>query len=131
MILPMVWGQLKGRGECNPPQPSVVKWYHRDVVKRLQYRWSSSGLSNNNSILPSRGVHFVDKFLTANIAASIFVQLCLHFAGDDLLLGMTIQLHAALTQPRSKPFSGLLVRNVVMAPFVFSPVNHNGENEKR
>ncbi|GFW47196.1 hypothetical protein TNCV_56491 [Trichonephila clavipes] len=59
---------LKIAVRVTPPQPIDVKW------------WKS--------------VCFVDKFLTAGIAAGIFAQQCLYGAGDDLSLGMTTQLHA-------------------------------------
>ncbi|GFV30593.1 hypothetical protein TNCV_4222441 [Trichonephila clavipes] len=56
-------------------------------------------------------VHFVNKLPTAIIAASIFAQLDLYVAGDDLLLGMTIQFHACyafkVMRPRSKSFGCL------------------------
>ncbi|GFX43375.1 hypothetical protein TNCV_4873951 [Trichonephila clavipes] len=50
-----------------PTQPSAMKW--------------------------GKDVHLVDKFLTAATAARTFAKLCLYVAGDNLLLGMTTQLH--------------------------------------
>ncbi|GFT45183.1 hypothetical protein TNCV_1544391 [Trichonephila clavipes] len=91
----------------------------------------SSDLASHSCILAFQSVHFVDKFLTATIAASTFAQLCLYVAGDDLLLGMTAQLHA-LRQcdcVRSQSFAHKVFENGVIVSFFFIR-NRNGDNEK-
>ncbi|GFY23366.1 hypothetical protein TNCV_3940621 [Trichonephila clavipes] len=88
----------------------------------------SSDFASHLYILAFQSVHFVDKFLMTTIVASTFAQLCLYVAGDDLLLGMTIRLHAFRSSSYS--VSCKVIENVVMASF-FPLRNHKCENENR
>ncbi|GFV56390.1 hypothetical protein TNCV_855431 [Trichonephila clavipes] len=92
----------------------------------------SSDLASHLCILAFQSVHFIQKF-PATIAASTSAQLCLYIAGDKLLLSMTTQLHTfqQCDHVQSHSAAYKVFENVVMAPFVFSPENHNGKNEKR
>ncbi|GFV79450.1 hypothetical protein TNCV_279061 [Trichonephila clavipes] len=58
-----------------------VVWLQADVLKAA-------------CILAFQILHFVDKFLAATTAASIFAELFLYVEGDDLLIDMTTQLPA-------------------------------------
>ncbi|GFW12859.1 hypothetical protein TNCV_3885691 [Trichonephila clavipes] len=81
-----------------------------------------------------RSVHFVDTFLTSNIAAaSTFAQLCLYISGDDLLSGMTTQLleFQQYNHVQSQSVAYKIFENIMMTSLIFSPLNQNWENEKR
>ncbi|GFV81080.1 hypothetical protein TNCV_2270641 [Trichonephila clavipes] len=97
---------LKAAVSVTPPQPSTVKWWKvpQWVVKKLSmlksgqlYCGGSLGLSNNHLIFPRICAAWLSGDLISSIssiAASTFAQLCLYISGDDLLLGVTTQLHA-------------------------------------
>ncbi|GFU41192.1 hypothetical protein TNCV_1847971 [Trichonephila clavipes] len=59
--------------------------YERNLASAKQHREVMKGTTRN--------LHFVEKFLATSIAVSTFAQLYLFVAGDDLLFGMTTQLH--------------------------------------
>ncbi|GFV89384.1 hypothetical protein TNCV_4152031 [Trichonephila clavipes] len=69
--------------------------------------------------------------LPATIAARTFAQVCLYDAGDDLLLGMTTQLHAfrQCVRIRSRSVAYKVFENYMRVSFVFSPGSHNGISE--
>ncbi|GFT87723.1 hypothetical protein TNCV_4000771 [Trichonephila clavipes] len=77
----------------------------------------SSDLASHLCIL---SVHFVEKFLTATIAASIFAQLCPHVTGDVLLLSMTTQIQALRQHYhfRSRSVTYKVFENFLMASFI-------------
>ncbi|GFT07686.1 transposable element Tc1 transposase [Trichonephila clavipes] len=93
----------------------------------------SSDPESQLHILAFQSVHFVDQFLTATIAASSFAQLCLYVADDVLLFGMTTQLLAfrQCDHVRCHSVTYKVFENIVMASFVFSLGNHNGESVKK
>ncbi|GFT58340.1 hypothetical protein TNCV_2118491 [Trichonephila clavipes] len=78
--------RLKGRCESNPTSVKLLEMMEgatgacRTIIQ--------SCVAFVHLGLPER-VHFINKFLTATIAATIFAQLYLYVAGGDLLLCMT------------------------------------------
>ncbi|GFU71842.1 hypothetical protein TNCV_1627831 [Trichonephila clavipes] len=67
----------KGLWECNASS----------AKRHEMVEGQSSDIASHLCILAFQSLHFVDKFVTATIAASTFTQLCPYDAGDDLLLG--------------------------------------------
>ncbi|GFV39153.1 hypothetical protein TNCV_4759671 [Trichonephila clavipes] len=90
-------------------------------LEQLRPVEQSADRASHLCILAFQSLHFVNKFLAATIVVNIFTQLYLYVAGDDLLLGMTIQLHAfrQCYHVRSPSVAYKVFEKVVMASFVF------------